>query len=1035
MIPHATKLCILILVLVTLVSQAKLSPPWTQTTLNTSIENFITDPRSGSIFVAQGGHIWKYSDKFELLDKSQYANVTDNRILHLLTDQEFLLSCWQPQDLQCALTRIDSLNQSTDLFPLSQVKNFGVGQNDKVRVTTIRNDAIEIVVSFSRLAPVEPANPTQTTSHLAQPALGRFKIHKKPGWLSEQLSVLTYKDQFSGQNLIYDYIYAFNHNQYIYFMLNDERGGRRRVRLARVCDGDTQLTSYIELTMACNKKDDLSAKYAFFDITKDEPTLYVAFEHTTDGKPTKKSTLICTYDMNLADNYVHNAVRECNIGASDLSLLAKFNSDFGQHTISEQPCQRNPSDERGWCTSKLNTYINGTLDKYKLNTDIHINIDGMVSVNFLHTFRQGEEDEEKEIFFIGTETGYLTKLSSDEYLLYSVDLAKSTIKSYHHANKYSPKSTTNGNSEIIRYAVDSLGIIAVSADGKLNRLDPYACYYYTSCDSCLDSKDPLGCVWCDQTCSRKQNCEKSKRFTKSCPPSIRDFEPKNGTLSGSTLLKIEGSLFGSTKGDRTVKLGDKACEINNELSNDTVIYCLTPPVNATQGVNLSIDVVDVLGSIDLKGNATAKDLYRYILEPQEARTSIVLILVMAAFAIIIILITIVRFSRGSRFMNLREKIWPTIEPRPNDNSHIGVSYRVPQPDAKLAGNSINELVKLDGSMMSSGNYFMSVNESSIEQPLMKNLLDNDLLSLLKQEKILIDRKLLTLGHVLGSGQFGRVYKGFLLIEETGEHVAVAVKTIHNKSMYDDALDNGAFVEEGLMMKDFEHENVLTLIGVTVDSSGLPMVVTPFMLYGDLRSYISDEASSPTVRELIDFGTQIAKGMAYLANLKFVHRDLAARNCMLDENLTVKVADFGLSRDIYERDYYSSENKKTKLPVKWMAIESLERCIYSTKTDVWSYGVLLWELMTRGVVPYPDVDNFDLFSYLKEGRRMMRPRYCPEILYGIMLSCWQENPNDRPTFDELVQKVSAVITNLQIAKDGQQTVSRDETYCDAFKRPM
>lgn len=239
--------------------------------------------------------------------------------------------------------------------------------------------------------------------------------------------------------------------------------------------------------------------------------------------------------------------------------------------------------------------------------------------------------------------------------------------------------------------------------------------------------------------------------------------------------------------------------------------------------------------------------------------------------------------------------------------------------------------------------------------------------------------------------------------------------------------NRAFLEEGLMMKDFKHKNVLTLLGVSFDPTGLPMVVIPFMKNGDLLTYIRDDANCPTVKDLITFGIQVAQGMAYLAQSKFIHRDLAARNCMLDHDLTVKVADFGLSRDIYERDYYSSDNKNTKLPVKWMAVESLEKGHYSSKTDVWSYGVLLWELLTRGVTPYPDVDNWDIFNYLKSGRRMLKPSYCPDLLYNIMLSCWAENSRYRPTFAQLVDQVSDVINQLQQTSGAQNRVGFDVTY--------
>jgi proto-oncogene tyrosine-protein kinase Met len=207
--------------------------------------------------------------------------------------------------------------------------------------------------------------------------------------------------------------------------------------------------------------------------------------------------------------------------------------------------------------------------------------------------------------------------------------------------------------------------------------------------------------------------------------------------------------------------------------------------------------------------------------------------------------------------------------------------------------------------------------------------------------------------------------------------------------------------------------VLQLIGIVMDADQMPLVVLPFMTHGDLLSYIRNENNSPSVRDLMEFGIQIADGMAYLSNLKFVHRDLAARNCMLDDSMVVKVADFGLSRDIYERDYYSSDDRKAKLPVKWMALESLEKGIYNTRTDIWSYGVVLWELMTRGVCPYPEVDNWDIVKYLKLGRRMLQPSYCPDALYGLMLRCWDVEPGRRPLFPELSVSVRNIITTMQV----------------------
>ena len=150
------------------------------------------------------------------------------------------------------------------------------------------------------------------------------------------------------------------------------------------------------------------------------------------------------------------------------------------------------------------------------------------------------------------------------------------------------------------------------------------------------------------------------------------------------------------------------------------------------------------------------------------------------------------------------------------------------------------------------------------------------------------------------------------------------------------------------MKDFCHPRVLHLIGVSFLDDMSPLVVTPFMANGDLLAFLRDDNKNPRVSDLITFAIEIAEGMEYLASQKFVHRDLAARNCLLDHQNHIRIADFGLSRDVYEKDYYRPEEKGL-LPVKWMAPESLEASTYTTKSDVWSFGVVLWEIITRLVI--------------------------------------------------------------------------------------
>ncbi|XP_064485412.1 tyrosine-protein kinase receptor torso-like [Ornithodoros turicata] len=171
------------------------------------------------------------------------------------------------------------------------------------------------------------------------------------------------------------------------------------------------------------------------------------------------------------------------------------------------------------------------------------------------------------------------------------------------------------------------------------------------------------------------------------------------------------------------------------------------------------------------------------------------------------------------------------------------------------------------------------------------------------------------------------------------------------------------------------------------------------------------STSPSPTHLLSLLRQVAQGMDFLASKRVVHRDLAARNILLYDEHRVKITDFGLSRDIYVEGHYRKESRGP-LPVRWMALESLAHFVYTSMSDVWSFGVLMWETMSFGDVPYPGIDNHELLQFLRKpsDNRLLKPENCSQQVYDVMRSCWQEKPTQRPTFTQLVHNLDAILEN-------------------------
>lgn len=253
----------------------------------------------------------------------------------------------------------------------------------------------------------------------------------------------------------------------------------------------------------------------------------------------------------------------------------------------------------------------------------------------------------------------------------------------------------------------------------------------------------------------------------------------------------------------------------------------------------------------------------------------------------------------------------------------------------------------------------------------------------------IERSSLQLVERLGAGTFGEVWKG-----TWKSTTAVAVKTLKEGTMSPEE-----FLAEANIMKEMRHEKLVNLYGICSDREPI-YIITELMCNGSLLDYLREgDGRHLGLRHLIDMGAQIAQGMSFLEKKGFVHRDLAARNVLVGENNMVKVADFGLAK-LVKDDHYLAR-KGTKFPVKWTAPESVLYGTFSTKSDVWSFGILLTELVTKGKTPYPGMTNHEVIEQcVHRGYRMPKPMHCPDSLYRFMLKCWNKDPMERPTFEFL-----------------------------------
>ncbi|XP_043929384.1 leukocyte tyrosine kinase receptor [Protopterus annectens] len=270
----------------------------------------------------------------------------------------------------------------------------------------------------------------------------------------------------------------------------------------------------------------------------------------------------------------------------------------------------------------------------------------------------------------------------------------------------------------------------------------------------------------------------------------------------------------------------------------------------------------------------------------------------------------------------------------------------------------------------------------------------------------IPRKNISLKRALGHGAFGEVYEGSVVgIKGDPRPQQVAVKTLPEICSEQDEMD---FLMEALIISKFNHDNIVRCIGVSLHT--LPrFILLELMAGGDMKSFLRlnrpkvDQTGTLNMKDLLDMARDIACGCRYLEENHFIHRDIAARNCLLTcsgAGRVAKIGDFGMARDIYRASYYR-KGGCAMLPVKWMPPEAFLEGIFTSKTDTWSFGVLLWEIFSLGYMPYPGKTNQEVLAFVTSGGRMDPPKKCPGPVYRLMTQCWQHQPEHRPDFSTIL----------------------------------
>ncbi|TMS36397.1 hypothetical protein L596_003572 [Steinernema carpocapsae] len=751
----------------------------------------------------------------------------------------------------------------------------------------------------------------------------------------------------------------------------DPKNLKENVRVTRICDKDEtkHLESRIDISLSCEPSHFNSALAAYFE--ESQGVVSIAF-----GLRNFTQISICTFNISDIEKQFEFTWSTCQKVTDDKQCKKKNTAAYPECKISSREF-----DNKGYRVCKKYFYKS---PKYLPSE--HIDICSLGNYNettyrygWLENFAALPGKHKLSVVLNSSDVteGFLTAHSaSGSWFL--ISKGKGRLPRLDRFVSSANYSIWNVN------GVDAIPIIHSSATNRLFyaransvQMQDIACEsLYKNCNEVpdLSAKDPLECGWCvvknkagtSVSAGDKHSCNGQITFD-GCPPAIdRTVKEKDGNLT------IYGSNFNKLS-DMSITACGKPCSLLEHRESKLICkmeqladYCAVnvsgklPHTNAFHANYEGESSTSSSTSVSKKDTTTLKAVISVVS----------IIIIMLLIGLIVYLMRRYQQKKKRKSRNPSNSGQHMIPPMPASNDY--------KPFPGGYNGNADPYEAIFGSF---AGHRIKINNLQYEHK------------------------------PVGQGFFGSVFRGTYVLN--GKSLDVACKALKT-----DRINSTAdFLREAEVMAQLSHHRVLPFVGLFYDLSNRKyptLLVTQFMPNGDLFHYIQDEHRIITLNELLNFCLQAAEGMEYLHTQGWIHRDLAARNCMLDARLNLYLADFGLTRkfEVEETGSYYTALSTRELPITSLSLEAFSGK-FSTKSDVWAFGNMMWEVVTRGWIPWERLSKTELVERLRNGDRLAKPEHCPpEIYRNIMLPCWAENKDMRPSFSEIIEVTETTIIDLR-----------------------